>query len=95
MTNKNIVIELQNVWKTYHMGDNTIHALKNVNIKIHKGDFVAIIGKSGSGKTTCVNQIGCLDIPSKGEIILDGYKISRLSESELAQIRGKKIGYIF
>lgn len=90
-----IVIELDNVWKTYIMGDNKVHALKGISCKIKKGEFVAIIGKSGSGKTTCVNQIGCLDIPSQGKIILDGYNISDLSESELAQIRGKKIGYIF
>lgn len=91
----NIVIELDNVWKTYIMGENKIHALKGITCKIHKGEFVAIIGKSGSGKTTCVNQIGCLDTPSEGHIILDGYDISELTESELAQIRGKKIGYIF
>jgi len=92
---KKVVIELKNVWKTYIMGENKIHALKELSFKIHKGEFVAIIGKSGSGKTTCVNQIGCLDIPSQGEIILDGYKVSNLTESELAQIRGRKIGYIF
>ncbi len=89
------VIELQDVWKSYKMGDSTVHALKGITFSIKKGEFVAIVGKSGSGKTTCVNQIGCLDIPTKGEIILDGYKISSLSESNLARIRGKKIGYIF
>lgn len=89
------VIELDNVWKTYYLGKNVVHALKGISFKINKGEFVAIIGKSGSGKTTAVNQIGCLDTPSQGEIILDGHKVSNLSESELARIRGKKIGYIF
>lgn len=93
--NSQIVIELRDVWKTYIIGDNTIHALKNLNLKIKKGEFVAIVGKSGSGKTTAVNQIGCLDIPSKGEIYLSGDAISSLHESDLAVIRGKKIGYIF
>lgn len=97
MKNKNsqIAIELDEIWKSYHMGDNIVHALKGISFKIYKGEFVAIVGKSGSGKTTCVNQIGCLDTPSQGKIILDGYDISELSESDLAQIRGKKIGYIF
>lgn len=90
-----IVIELNEVWKTYYLGDNTVHALKGVNLKVKKGEFLGIIGKSGSGKTTLVNQIGCLDFPSKGEIYLDSIPISSLSENELAKIRGKKIGYIF
>ncbi len=89
------VIELKDVWKTYYLGDNEVHALRGLSFSVEHGEFLAIVGKSGSGKTTAVNQIGCLDIPTKGEIILDGYKISELSESKLAQIRGKKIGYIF
>jgi len=92
---KKVVIELDNVWKTYVMGDNNVHALRGITFKISQGEFVAIIGKSGSGKTTCVNQIGCLDTPSQGKIILVGYNISHLTESKLAQIRGRKIGYIF
>lgn len=92
---KNPVIELVNVWKIYHLGDNVLNVLKGINLSIDEGEFVAIVGKSGSGKTTLVNQIGCLDIPSKGEIILDGSLVSDLDESALAQIRGKKIGYIF
>jgi len=97
MVNKNSqnIIELNDVWKTYKLGENTIHALKGLNFSIVKGEFVAIVGKSGSGKTTAVNQIGCLDIPTKGKIILSGIDISSLTESELAVIRGKKIGYIF
>jgi putative ABC transport system ATP-binding protein len=92
---KKVVIELKNVWKTYIMGENKIHALKNISFKIYKGEFVAIIGKSGSGKTTCVNQIGCLDTPTSGSIFLGEHNISHLSESHLAQIRGKRVGYIF
>lgn len=89
------VIELKDIWKTYYLGDNTIDVLKGISFSVPKGEFVAIVGKSGSGKTTLVNQVGCLDSPSKGEIILDGEDVSQLSESELAKVRGKKIGYVF
>jgi len=89
------VIELIDVWKSYDLGGNIVHALKGLSFSVKKGEFIAIVGKSGSGKTTAVNQIGCLDIPTKGNIILAGNDISSLSESELAVIRGKKIGYIF
>jgi ABC-type lipoprotein export system ATPase subunit len=89
------VIELRNIWKTYQLGENTIDVLKGISFDVKEGEFLAIVGKSGSGKTTLVNQIGCLDSPSKGEIILSGENVSGLSESELAQIRGKKIGYVF
>jgi putative ABC transport system ATP-binding protein len=77
------------------MTDKTVHALKGIDFQVESGEFVAIIGKSGSGKTTAVNQIGCLDTPTSGRIILDGQDVSKLSESNLAKIRGKKIGYIF
>ena len=70
-------------------------ALRGMSLEIDEGDFVAIMGPSGSGKSTAVNMVGCLDIPSKGKIFLDGQDISTLSESDLAQIRGKKIGFIF
>ncbi len=92
---RDVVIELDNVWKTYYLGDNLVHALKSLSFKICDGEFVSIVGKSGCGKTTVVNHIGCLDTPSEGNIILDGYDVSALSDSELARIRGKKIGYIF
>lgn len=88
-------IELKDVWKTYYLGDNEVHALKGISFVINEGEFVAIVGKSGSGKTTAVNQIGCLDTPSKGEVMLAGQKVSELTENELAIVRGKKIGYIF
>ena len=89
------VIELKDVWKIYQMGDVKVEALRNLNIKVFKGEFVAIQGPSGSGKSTAMNMVGCLDVPSKGHIYLDGHDISKLEESQLAQIRGKKIGFIF
>ena len=92
--NKNI-IQLKNVAKYYYMGDNVVRALDGVNISIEKGDFVAIMGPSGSGKSTGMNLTGSLDLATKGEIFLDNQDIEHLEESELAQIRGKKIGFIF
>lgn len=89
------VIELRDVWKIYQMGEVRVEALRGINIKVHKGEFVAIQGPSGSGKSTAMNMVGCLDVPSKGHIFLDGHDISKLKESDLAQIRGKKIGFIF
>ena len=90
-----IVIKLENVWKTYKMGDVEVNALQGLNLNINEGEFVAIMGPSGSGKSTAVNMIGCLDVPTKGKITLEQHDISKLSESELAQIRGRKIGFIF
>jgi putative ABC transport system ATP-binding protein len=94
MENK-YVIELKNVAKHYEMGDNLVKALDGVNITIERGDFVAIMGPSGSGKSTSMNLIGSLDLATQGNIYLDGHDIEFLEESELAQIRGKKIGFIF
>jgi len=93
--NKKTVIRIEEVWKTYKMGEVEVHALRGLNLEIKKGEFVAIMGPSGSGKSTCVNMVGCLDIPTTGEIYLEGKNIAHLEESELAQIRGKKIGFIF
>ena len=89
------IIRLQNVHKDYPMGDVIVRALDGVSTSINKGDFVAIIGPSGSGKSTMMNMVGALDLATKGEIFLDGKDIEHLEESELAQIRGKKIGFIF
>ncbi len=89
------IIELKNVWKTYKIGEISLDVLKGVNVQINKGDFVTIIGPSGSGKSTMMNQVGILDTPSKGNVYLEGKNISTLTESELAQLRGQKIGFIF
>lgn len=89
------IIELKDVWKVYQMGEVEVPALKGMNLKIEEEDFVAIVGASGSGKSTSLNMIGCLDTPTKGVVYLEGIDISTLKESDLAQIRGKKIGFIF
>ena len=85
------VIEFQDVWKVYQLGKVEVPALSGVSFKINKGDFVSITGKSGSGKSTVLNLVGCLDIPSKGKILLDGQDISKIEEEELVTIRGKKL----
>ena len=89
------VIRLRKVWKVYQMGDVEVPALRGLDLEIKDGEFVAIMGPSGSGKSTAMNMIGCLDIPTKGSIYLDEQDISHLSESDLAQIRGRRIGFIF
>ncbi|MBC2746779.1 MAG: ABC transporter ATP-binding protein [ANME-2 cluster archaeon] len=90
-----VLLHLEDVWKIYQMGEIEVPALKGVTVEIKKSDFVAIIGASGSGKSTMMNLIGCLDIPSKGRILLKDQDISQLSESDLATFRGKTIGFIF
>ena len=89
------VIKLENVCKVYKMGDVKVNALQGMSLDVREGEFVAIMGPSGSGKSTAVNMIGCLDVPTKGKVFLENHDISKLSESELAQIRGRKIGFIF
>ncbi|UGV41549.1 ABC transporter ATP-binding protein [Methanococcoides orientis] len=89
------LIDLKDVWKIYQMGEIEFAALKGVDLQIKKGEFVVILGPSGSGKSTLMNQIGCLDTPTKGTVSLSGKDISSLDESELAQIRGRSIGFIF
>ncbi len=97
MTKKkgSIIIELRDVWKTYTMGEVKVNALSGLNLQVEEGEFLSIMGPSGSGKSTAMNMIGCLDIPSKGDVFLDGTNIASLHESDLAQIRGRKIGFIF
>jgi len=89
------IIRIENVCRIFHVGDSEVHALKDLDLEIFEGEFVSIMGPSGSGKSTAVNMVGCLDLPTKGEIYLDGKDIAHLEESDLAQIRGKKIGFIF
>ena len=89
------IIELKKVTKHYEMGENIVKALDGIGIQVSKGDFVAIMGPSGSGKSTAMNLVGSLDLPTQGTIYLDNQDISHLEESELAQLRGKKIGFIF
>ncbi len=89
------IIDLDNVWKIYTMGAVEVPALRGLNIRIWPGEFVAIIGASGSGKSTTLNMVGCLDTPTKGNVYLDGKNISKLDEATLARIRGKKIGFVF
>jgi putative ABC transport system ATP-binding protein len=90
-----IVIQTEDIWKTYEMGAEKLHALRGVNIKINKGEYVAIMGPSGSGKSTLMNLIGCLDTPSKGSYWLAGRLVSQLDDDELAYIRNKEIGFVF
>jgi putative ABC transport system ATP-binding protein len=90
-----IVIQTDELWKTYEMGVEQLHALRGVSIKIQKGEYVAIMGPSGSGKSTLMNLIGCLDSPSKGSYWLAGRLVSQLDDDELAYIRNKEIGFVF
>ncbi len=90
-----VLIKLENVWKIYQFGDTELDVLKGVSLEISPGSFVVILGPSGSGKSTMLHMVGCLDLPSKGKIFLDGRDISQMSEDELAQARGQKIGFIF
>ncbi len=89
------LIRLEEVTKYYQMGDTVVKAIDGINIDIEKGDFVAIMGPSGSGKSTAMNLVGSLDLATHGKIILEGNDIELFSESDLAQLRGKKIGFIF
>jgi putative ABC transport system ATP-binding protein len=89
------IIKLENVWKTYTMGNVEVQALRGLSLDIYPCEFAAIMGPSGSGKSTTMNMVGCLDIPSKGRILLESRDISELQESDLAQIRGRVIGFVF
>lgn len=92
---KTPLIEFKDVCKTYIMGDTVVRAADNVSFSIYDGEFVAIVGKSGSGKSTCMNIIGCLDVPTAGEYFLDGRNVGAMDKNELAEIRNEKLGFVF
>jgi putative ABC transport system ATP-binding protein len=89
------MIQLQDITKEYHMGTQTVHALRGVDLTVEDGEFIAIMGPSGSGKSTMMNMIGCLDQPTGGEYELDGLDVSKMTDDELAQVRNKRIGFVF
>jgi putative ABC transport system ATP-binding protein len=89
------LIETRDLWKTYVMGSEEIHALRGVSVQIERGEYVAIMGPSGSGKSTLMNLIGCLDTPSKGTYLLNGKEVSQMNDNELARIRNEEIGFVF
>ena len=89
------LIETVDLWKTYVMGAEEIHALRGVSIQIERGEYVAIMGPSGSGKSTLMNLIGCLDTPTKGSYLLNGKQVSQMNDNELARIRNEEIGFVF
>src|SRR5215204_2422461 len=89
------LITTHDLWKTYVMGDEEIHALRGLSINIERGEYVAIMGPSGSGKSTLMNLIGCLDTPSKGSYLLNGKEVAAMDDDALAQIRNEEIGFVF
>lgn len=89
------LIEFKDIYKIYHMGDTEVHAIDGISLSVYKGEFVAIVGQSGSGKSTCMNIIGCLDVPTSGQYFLDGRDVSQMNDDEQAEIRNKKLGFIF
>src|SRR6516162_7126189 len=89
------LIETVDLWKTYVMGSEEIHALRGVTLEIEKGEYVAIMGPSGSGKSTLMNLIGCLDTPTRGSYLLNGKQVSQMNDNDLARIRNEEIGFVF
>lgn len=92
---RNPLVEFKDIYKIYTMGDTEVRALDGVSFKVFEGEFVAIIGQSGSGKSTCMNIIGCLDVPTEGTYLLNGEDVSNLTDDEQAEIRNKTLGFIF
>ncbi|MBQ6868601.1 MAG: ABC transporter ATP-binding protein, partial [Clostridia bacterium] len=89
------LIEFRDLYKLYPMGDTVVHAVDGISMTIYEGEFVAIVGQSGSGKSTCMNIIGCLDVPTHGSYFLGGKDVSKMNDNQLAEIRNKMIGFIF
>src|SRR5580765_3785997 len=89
------LIETVDLWKTYQMAAEEVHALRGVTLQIESGEYVAIMGPSGSGKSTLMNLIGCLDTPSKGSYLLNGKQVSQMNDNELARIRNEEVGFVF
>src|SRR5207342_1102385 len=89
------LIETIDLWKTYQMGTEEVHALRGVSIQIERGEYVAIMGPSGSGKSTLMNLIGCLDTPTKGSYLLNEKQVGQMNDNELARIRNEEIGFVF
>jgi putative ABC transport system ATP-binding protein len=89
------LISMRDIWKTYQMGSEEVHALHGVSFDVQKGEYLAIIGPSGSGKSTLMNLIGCLDTPTKGEYWINGKNVSEMDDDELARIRNKEVGFVF
>ena len=89
------LIEFRNVCKYYQMGDTTVKAADHISFQIEKGEFVAIVGQSGSGKSTCMNIIGCLDVPTSGSYLLDGQDVGSMDKNQLAAVRNRMLGFIF
>ena len=90
-----MLIEIKDMYKTYHVGESTVNALNGVSLQIDYGEFVAIMGHSGSGKSTLLNILGCLDTPSSGSYLLDGKEVAGMNRNELAAIRNEKLGFVF
>lgn len=93
--NNDIIINIENVAKTYQMGTETVHALRSVSLNIRKNEYIAIMGPSGSGKSTMMNIVGCLDTPTKGTYLFENENVATMNDNELADIRNRKIGFVF
>ena len=89
------LIQTRELWKTYKMGSELVHALQGLSVDVERGEFVAIMGRSGSGKSTLINLIGCLDTPSRGTYLLNGHDVSQMEDDALARIRNREIGFVF
>jgi putative ABC transport system ATP-binding protein len=95
MPNQEVLIQTEDLWKTYEMGSTAVHALQGVTFSIHRNEYVAIMGPSGSGKSTLMNLIGCLDTPTQGQNWLNGKNVSEMDDDELARIRNQEVGFVF